>query len=132
MDNIRIRRARFLNQNSLFGLDLEKVFFAAEPKIVLQQNRPGTDSRTATAKQTIRRTSSSRHLSFYEQSRRVISAATAFEMYRLCCKSWPVSRRPSAIGNNRIRKRGFVNQYSPFGLVLERLFLAPGPKIFLQ
>jgi hypothetical protein len=25
-----------------------------------------------------------------------------------------------------------VNQYSPFGLVLERLFLAPGPKIFLQ
>jgi hypothetical protein len=51
---------------------------------------------------------------------------------RLCCKSRPVSRRPSAIGNNRIRKRGFVNQYSPFGLVLERLFLAPGPKIFLQ
>src|SRR6266704_4556239 len=55
---------------------------------------------------------------------------TAFD--RLCCKSRPVSRRPSAIGNNRIRKRGFVNQYSPFGLVLERLFLAPGPKIFLQ
>jgi hypothetical protein len=44
MDNIRIRRARFLNQNSLFGLDLEKVFFAAEPKIVLQQNRPTADS----------------------------------------------------------------------------------------
>jgi hypothetical protein len=55
---------------------------------------------------------------------------TAFD--RLCCKSRPVSRRPSAIGNNRIRKRGFVNQYSPFGLALERLFLAPGPKIFLQ
>src|SRR6266487_343842 len=55
---------------------------------------------------------------------------TAFD--RLCCKSRPVSRRPSAIGNNRIRKRGLVNQYSPFGLVLERLFLAPGPKIFLQ
>src|SRR6266487_6741692 len=55
---------------------------------------------------------------------------TAFD--RLCCKSRPVSRRPSAIGNNRIRKRGFVNQYSPFGLVLERLLLAPGPKIFLQ
>jgi len=51
---------------------------------------------------------------------------------RLCCKSRPVSRRPSATGNNRIRKRGFVNQYSPFGFVLERLFLAPGPKIFLQ
>src|SRR6266487_2052012 len=55
---------------------------------------------------------------------------TAFD--RLCCKSRPVSRRPSAIGNNRIRKRGFVNQYSPFGFVLERLFLAPGLKIFLQ
>src|SRR6266516_2042693 len=55
---------------------------------------------------------------------------TAFD--RLCCKSRPVSSRPSAIGNNRIRKGGFVNQYSPFGLVLERLFLTPGPKIFLQ
>ncbi len=36
--NIRIRRAEFLNQNSLFGLDLEKVFFAPELKIVLQHN----------------------------------------------------------------------------------------------
>ena len=25
-----------------------------------------------------------------------------------------------------------MNQYSPFGFVLDRLFLAPGPKIFLQ
>ena len=31
---------KFLNQNSLFGLDLEKMFFAPRPKIVLQQNRP--------------------------------------------------------------------------------------------
>jgi hypothetical protein len=29
-----------LNQNSLFGLDLEKVFFAPGPKIVLQHYRP--------------------------------------------------------------------------------------------
>src|SRR6266852_4993995 len=39
MGNIRIRRVGFLNQNSLFGLDLEKVFCAPVPKIVLQQNR---------------------------------------------------------------------------------------------
>ena len=29
-----------MNQNSLFGLDLEKVFFAPGPKIVLQHYRP--------------------------------------------------------------------------------------------
>jgi hypothetical protein len=40
MGNIRIRRGEFLNQNSLFGLDLEKVFFAPGPKIVLQHYRP--------------------------------------------------------------------------------------------
>jgi hypothetical protein len=40
--NIRIRRDEFLNQNSLFGLDLEKVFFAPGPKIVLQHYRPIT------------------------------------------------------------------------------------------
>jgi hypothetical protein len=39
--NIRIRRIEFLNQNSLFGLDLEKVFFAPGLKIVLQHYRPG-------------------------------------------------------------------------------------------
>jgi hypothetical protein len=38
--NIRIRRGEFLNQNSLFGLDLEKVFFAPGLKIVLQHYRP--------------------------------------------------------------------------------------------
>jgi hypothetical protein len=37
--NIRIRRGEFLNQDSLFGLDLEKVFFAPGPKIVLQHYR---------------------------------------------------------------------------------------------
>jgi len=37
--NIRIRRIEFLNQNSLFGLDLEKVFFAPGLKIVLQHYR---------------------------------------------------------------------------------------------
>ena len=41
--NIRIRRVGFLNQNSLFGLDLEKVFCGPVPKIVLQQNRPNSD-----------------------------------------------------------------------------------------
>ena len=38
--NIRIRRGEFLNQNSLFGLDLENVFFAPGLKIVLQHYRP--------------------------------------------------------------------------------------------
>ena len=38
--NIKIRKGEFLNQNSLFGLDLEKVFFAPGPKIVLQHYRP--------------------------------------------------------------------------------------------
>jgi len=32
-----------LNQNSLFGLDLEKVFFALGLKIVLQHYRPNSD-----------------------------------------------------------------------------------------
>jgi hypothetical protein len=40
--NIRIRRGEFLNQNSLFGLDLEKVFFPPGLKIVLQHYRPPT------------------------------------------------------------------------------------------
>src|SRR5208282_388110 len=43
--NIRIRRVEFLNQNSLFGLDLEKVFFARGLKIVLQHYRPQGDMR---------------------------------------------------------------------------------------
>ena len=34
-----------MNQNSLFGLDLEKEFFAPEPKIVLQHYRPVSDLR---------------------------------------------------------------------------------------
>jgi hypothetical protein len=42
--NIGIRRIEFLNQNSLFGLDLRKVFFAPGLKIVLQHYRPTTDS----------------------------------------------------------------------------------------
>jgi hypothetical protein len=42
MGNIRIRRGEFLNQNSLFGLDLEKDFFAPGPKIVLQHYRGQT------------------------------------------------------------------------------------------
>ena len=46
--NIKIRKAEFLNQNSLFGLDPEKVFFAPRPKIVLQHHRPQRDSCTAT------------------------------------------------------------------------------------
>ena len=41
--NIKIRKAEFLNQNSLFGLDPEKVFFAPRPKIVLQHHRPCMD-----------------------------------------------------------------------------------------
>ena len=41
--NIRIRRVEFLNQNSLSGLDLEKVFFAPGLKIVLQHYRPQPD-----------------------------------------------------------------------------------------
>jgi hypothetical protein len=45
--SIAIRRVELLNQNSLFGLDLEKVFFAPELKIVLQDYQPGTDSCTA-------------------------------------------------------------------------------------
>ena len=40
--NIKIRRIEFLNQNSLFGLDLEKFFFAPGLKIVLQHYRPFT------------------------------------------------------------------------------------------
>jgi hypothetical protein len=35
-----IAKNGFLNQNSLFGLDLEKVFFAPWLKIVLQHYRP--------------------------------------------------------------------------------------------
>ncbi len=41
--NIRIRRVEFLNQNSLFGLDLEKVFFARGLKIVLQHYHSDSD-----------------------------------------------------------------------------------------
>jgi hypothetical protein len=36
------------------------------------------------------------------------------------------------MGNNRIRKSGFSNQYSLFGLDLEKMFFALGPEIFLQ
>jgi hypothetical protein len=36
------------------------------------------------------------------------------------------------MGNNRIQTAGFLNQYSPFTLNLEKVFFAPRPKIFLQ
>jgi hypothetical protein len=36
-----------MNQNSQFGVDLDKVFFAPALKIVLQHYRPAPDSRTA-------------------------------------------------------------------------------------
>ncbi len=39
MGNFRIRKAEFLNQNSLLGRISTKIFFAPEAKIVFQQYR---------------------------------------------------------------------------------------------
>jgi hypothetical protein len=46
MENFRIRKAEFLNQNSLWELDLTKIFFAPAVKIVFQQYRPKADITT--------------------------------------------------------------------------------------
>ena len=43
MENFRIRKAEFLNQNSLLGLNSTKIFFAQGVKIVFQQYRPIAD-----------------------------------------------------------------------------------------
>ena len=41
-------------------------------------------------------------------------------------------RRPAVTGNNRIRNRGYLNQYSRYGPVRKIFCFAPGPKIFFQ
>jgi hypothetical protein len=41
-------------------------------------------------------------------------------------------RRLPKTGNNRIQSSGFLNQYSPFGLDLEKMFFTPALKIVLQ
>jgi len=48
MENFRIRKAEFLNQNSLVGLNSTKAFFAQGVKIVFQQYRSKADLRPGT------------------------------------------------------------------------------------
>ena len=52
--NIRIRRAGFWNQNSLFELDSEKVFFAPGRKIVLQDYPPESRHSSAPSREHLR------------------------------------------------------------------------------